>query len=136
MSGGSLSYFYAELEDHCQDLGDKELDELVLDLSRLFKDREWYLSSDTCVGHWNEARDAFKDKWFTQHGRQERIEKYIADFEDEIRKTFGISDRYCRTCKHWTETEYGGEYVRCEFHKNCLMHRSESCDKWEKRENV
>lgn len=136
MSGGSLNYFYAELEDHCQDLGDKELNELVLDLSRLFKDREWYLSSDTGIGQWNEARDAFKDKWFTQHGRQERIEKYIADFEDEVRKTFGISDRYCRTCKHWTKTEYDGRYVRCEFHKNCLMHRSESCDKWEKRENI
>ena len=76
MSGGSLGYFYNDLESHIGDFGDKELDELVKDLAKLFHDREWYLSSDTGEGAWNESRDRFKEKWFTAYGRQERIEKY------------------------------------------------------------
>ena len=79
MSGGSLNYFYCQLQDHVGDFGDKELDELVKDLAELFHDREWYLSADYGEGSWNEARDAFKAKWFTDHGRQERIEKYLSD---------------------------------------------------------
>ena len=91
MSGGSLNYFYCQLQDHVGDFGDKELDELVSDLAELFHDREWYLSADTGRGSWEEARDAFKKKWFTKLGRQERIEKYLADFTEEIRRSFGIS---------------------------------------------
>jgi hypothetical protein len=135
MSGGSLDYFYAMLEDHVGDFGNKELDELVSDLAELFHDREWYLSSDTGVGQWNEARDAFKAKWFKEGARQERIEKYLAEFSNEIRMTFGISDRYCKTWKHWSpETEYDGEYSKCDYHECCLIHRSETCGKWEPKE--
>ena len=135
MSGGSLNYFYTYLEEHVGDFGDKELDELVSDLAELFKDREWYLSSDTGVGQWNEARDAFKAKWFKEGARQERIEKYLAQYYDEIRKSFGISDRYCKTCKHWSpETKYEGKYSKCDFREHCVMHRSESCEKWEPKE--
>ena len=133
MSGGSLNYFYSTLEDHVGDFGDKELDELVSDLAELFHDREWYLSADTGVGQWNEARDAFKAKWFKEGARQERINKYLAEFTEEIRRQFGISEKYCKNCKRWTDTEYDGMYVRCELHKSCLMHRSDSCAKWESR---
>lgn len=136
MSGGSLNYFYNQLEDHIGDFGDKELDNLVADLSELFHDREWYLSADTGIGDWNEARDAFKEKWFTEHGRQERIEKYLAEFNEEVRQTFGMSKRCCKNCKHWSDkTEYDGKYSRCEFVKGCLMHRSESCGKFEEKEH-
>ena len=38
MSGGSLNYFYGQLEEHIGDFGDKELDELVKDLAELFHD--------------------------------------------------------------------------------------------------
>ena len=44
MSGGSLDYFYSQLNDHVGDFKDRELDELVSDLAELFHDREWYLS--------------------------------------------------------------------------------------------
>ncbi len=136
MSGGSLDYFYCILQEHENDFGDKELNELVHDLAELFHDREWYLSADTGVGDWNEARDAFKEKWFTEHGRRERIEKYLAEFTEEVRQTFGMSKRYCKNCKHWSEkTEYGGMYSRCEFVKGALCHRSESCDKFEEKDN-
>ena len=82
MSGGSLNYFYCNLQDHIGDFGDKELDDLVADLAELFHEREWYLSCDSGKGDWVEARDAFKNKWFTKIGRQKRIEKYLKEFEN------------------------------------------------------
>jgi len=132
MSGGSLNYFYCMLQDHVGDFGDKELDELVKDLAELFHDREWYLSADTGHGDWIEARDAFKEKWFTKHGRQKRIEKYLDEICKEVRETFGMSIDRCMTCKHWErESEY---YGRCEYINGCLMHRSESCERYQKGE--
>jgi hypothetical protein len=133
MSGGSLDYFYCQLQDHDHDFGDKELDELVSDLAELFHDREWFLSADTCEGEWNEARDAFKAKWFTEHGRQERIEKYLAEVGDEVRKMFGMDAKYCKNCRRWT-AEKTGKYGRCAIVKGCLMHRSDTCEKWEAKE--
>lgn len=134
MSGGRLGYFYDVLEEHVGDFGDKELDELVADLATLFHDREWFLSGDTCEGDWRESRDAFKEKWFTQHGRQERVEKYLSDIAEEVRRTFGISEVYCKNCKHWTQEPKSERYGRCEFVKGCLLHRSESCERYEARE--
>ena len=133
MSGGSLNYFYCQLQDHASDFGDKELDELVADLAKLFHDREWFLSCDTCEGDWNEARDNFKKKWFTEHGRQDRIEKYLADISEDVRRQFGMSERYCKNCRRWT-AENTGKYGRCTIVKGCLMHRSETCEKWEAKE--
>ena len=130
MSGGSLDYFYGYLEDHVGDFADKELDDLVKDLAKLFHDREWFLSGDCGEGDWNEARDNFKAKWFTEHGRQERIEKYLKEFGDEIRVTFGMKTDYCQTCKHWTAGS-DSKYGKCEFEHYCLMHRSESCERYE-----
>ena len=129
MSGGSLNYFYGQLEDHVGDFGDKELDELVKDLAELFHDREWYLSCDYGIGTWNEARDAFKEKWFTKHGRQERIEKYLVEFTNEVRESFGLVKGRCKNCKHWKRrTDYYGD---CEYIKGCSKHRSDSCERYE-----
>lgn len=133
MSGGSLNYFYSYLEEHIGDFGDKELDELVKDLAELFHDREWFLSADTGEGDWIEARDAFKAKWFTEHGRQERIEKYLEEFADEVRETFGMKTERCQTCRHWEKPPDDRKYGRCKHQKTCLMHRSESCEKHERR---
>lgn len=136
MSGGSLNYFYAELENHVGDFEDRELDELVKDMAKLFHDREWYLSSDTCEGDWNEARDAFKQKWFSEGVRAERIEKYLSDIKDDLLKSFGIYNKYCQNCKHWTKSdEEDFPYGKCDFEKSCLMHRSETCDKYQEKRN-
>ena len=133
MSGGSLNYFYSMLQDHIGDFGDKELDDLVKDLAELFHDREWYLSADTGEGDWNEARDAFKAKWFTETARRERIEKYLAEIAESVRKSFGISERYCKNCKHWSiEAGYDQKYGRCDLEGCRLNHRSDSCEKWER----
>ena len=134
MSGGSLNYFYCQLQDHEHDLGDKELDELVKDLAGLFHEREWFLSGDTGEGSWNEERDNFKKKWFTKEGRMKRIDRYLADTVEEIKKSLGISERYCKNCLHWTEKDGAYEkYGSCDFEERCLMHSFESCDKWEKK---
>lgn len=131
MSGGSLNYFYCQIQDHAGDFGDKELDELVNDLAELFHDREWYLSSDTGIGDWNEARDSFKEKWFTKHGRQKRIEKYLAELSEEVRRSLGISKKYCKNCAHWSKVKDGKCYGRCKYEEHCLMHRSKSCERFE-----
>lgn len=135
MSGGSLNYFYCDMESHIGDFEDRELDDLVRDLAQLFHDREWYLSSDTGRGSWNESRDAFKKKWFTEHGRQERIEKYLADIRNDVLESFGLSDRYCINCSHWTlDNRYKDEkYGNCDITKGCLMHRKEKCEKFQRR---
>lgn len=135
MSGGSLNYFYCELGGHVGDFGDKELDELVSDLAELFHAREWFLSSDTGPGDWEEARDKFKKKWFTKIGRQQRIEKYLADFTEEIRRCFGISEKYCETCGRWTEHK-DSRYGDCALEKGHLFHRREFCDKWERKDGT
>jgi hypothetical protein len=134
MSGGSLDYFYCALKDHVGDFRDKELDDLVSDLAQLFHDREWYLSGDTGAGKWNEARDTFKKKWFSESARRERIEKYLADFTEEIRQSFGISERYCENCAHWTRDKNATKYGDCSEEKRCRFHEKDTCGKWEKRE--
>ena len=134
MSGGSLDYFFSRLEEHAGDFQDRELDDLVRDLAKLFHDREWYLSGDTCEGKWNEARDAFKKKWLTDIGRQERIEKYFDDIKREMMECLGVYDKYCKKCKHWTpEKDDDGTYGECDLRSGCLMHRSTSCEKFEYR---
>jgi len=136
MSGGHLNYFFSSLEDHIGDFGDKELDNLVADLAELFHAREWFLSGDTGAGEWAEARDAFKEKWFTAQGQRERIEKYLVEITDEIRKSFGISRRYCWNCQHWRQDtrETYERYGSCPFHKRVLMHRSECCERFALKE--
>ncbi len=139
MSGGSLNYFYSDLEYHAEDFNDIELNELVKDLATLFHDREWFLSSDTGEGEWNEARDAFKKKWFgpdIQKLRMELIAKYLDEIRENLMKQFGVSERYCRNCGHWTQDERENyeKYGNCDVTKGCLMHRSESCEKFVKGE--
>lgn len=130
MSGGSLNYFSFSLEEHVGDFGDKELDELVKDMANLFYSRELYLSGDTCEGEWREARDAFKAKWFTEHGRQERIEQYLDEIHREVRESFCMAENLCKNCAHWTPSEDVAKYGRCDFEKRCLTHRSGSCERF------
>lgn len=137
MSGGSLNYFYIGLEEHIGDFGDKELDDLVKDLSTLFYEREWYLSGDTNVGDWNEASDAFKKKWFTNEGRESRIKEYFDSCVNDMRRLVGIYNR-CGKCSHWFPKEdKDGVYGRCDIESRCLMHRSENaCENYNERQEV
>lgn len=133
MSGGSLNYFYCQLEDHIGDFNDKELDELVKDLAQLFHDKEWCLSGDTGEGEWNEARDNFKKKWFTNIGRQQRVEQAFDEAKKELLQSFGLENHYCKDCKHWTKED--NTYGRCKFAKGYSNHRCDTCEKWEEKDN-
>lgn len=136
MSGGHLNYFYSDLEDHVGDFGDMELDDLVKDLANLFYEREWFLSGDTCEGRWNEARDAFKKKWFTSAGRRDRIVKYLDSLKENVLHSLGLSNKYCQNCSHWTASkEDDFPYGDCDITNGCLMHRSETCDKYQEKRN-
>lgn len=132
MSGGSLDYFYTQLNDHIGDFKDKELDELVEDLAQLFHDREWYLSGDYGEGSWNEARDNFKQKWFSDGARAERIDKYLGEVRAELLQSFGVDHKYCKDCKHWSKKSE--TYGKCEFADGYLNHKCDTCDKWENKE--
>lgn len=132
MSGGSLDYFYNRLEEHIGDFNDKELDELVKDLAQLFHDREWYLSADYGEGNWNESRDKFKEKWFSEGAREERINKYLEEIKQELLCSFGVDKRYCKNCKHWAQKS--DTYGKCEFANGYLNHWCDYCDGWESKE--
>ena len=132
MSGGSLNYFYSQLEDHDQDFDDKELNDLVTDLAELFHDREWYLSGDYGIGNWREAKEKFKKKWFSETGREERIRQYLQEFYVEVSEMLCQNKAYCKTCMHWTPNE-DSVYGRCEYEKFSDMHRYESCKKYEEK---
>ena len=131
MSGGHLDYFYDDLRDHVGDFDDKELDDLVRDLSDLFKAREWFLSSDTSEGSWNEARDNFKAKWFKEGARKERIVKYLDEIKAEVLHSLGVSDDYCMNCSHWTQD--GEAYGDCDINPHMSMHKKEHCGRFERK---
>lgn len=132
MSGGSLNYFCYQLEEHVGDFGDRELDELVKDLAELFHDREWCLSGDTGEGEWREARDKFKEKWFTEYGRKDRIDQYLKQLASELFDSFGFG-AYCKDCVEWTPQHDGSRYGNCNLHDNYLLHRGDNCENFERR---
>ena len=132
MSGGSLGYFFGELQQHIGDFDDKELDDLTKDLADLFYSREWFLSGDTCEGEWNQKRDAFKKKWFTSDGRIERVEEYLKEIERKVLDSFGFG-KYCGSCKNWTRNDRVKKYGDCKLKNNCLWHECDSaCEFFER----
>ena len=131
MSGGSLGYFFGDLQSHVGDFEDKELDDLTEDLAELFHEREWFLSSDISEGEWNLARDNFKKKWFTNIGRQERIQKYLDAVKQEVMRSFGFG-QYCGDCVNWIRCESPKKYGKCKLKNTCLIHEGENaCEKFE-----
>lgn len=65
MSGGSFNYKYTDLEyTYAGQIGDMELNEMIVDLSDLLHDLEWYVSGDYNEETYRECVQAFKDKWF------------------------------------------------------------------------
>ena len=134
MSGGSMNYFYSTLEGYENRLDDVELNDLVHDLAKVFHDKEWADSGDTCEGSYNKTVKKFKDKWFTPEGRDERRTKYIDAIAGELKRSFGVGD-YCKDCRNWSiEAGYDGEYGRCKHESTCVIHGyEEPCEKFERR---
>ena len=131
MSGGSLNYFYASLEDHVGDFRDKELDDLVKDLADLFYALEWCESGDTCDGDYREAKDKFKAKWFGKGSRKKRIEKYLEEIKADVMAQFCEDDRKCMNCNHWKLHDKSEKYGDCDLQSGRSWHRSEVCKMWD-----
>lgn len=123
MSGGSLNYFYSNLEEYEDVLGDRELNDLVKDLVKVFHDREWYDSGDISKGEYNETVKKFKEKWFTESGKDIRYRTYIDEAVEELRRDLNVDRHYCCECEHWTPKS--DLYGKCEFKDSCLTHQYE-----------
>lgn len=130
MSGGSMDYFYCRLEEYSNVLGDKELNDLVKDLVKVFHDKEWFDSCDYSEGDYNKTVAEFKAKWFGRSD-EERIKSIVNNKVKEIYQTLGIGC-YCKDCKHWKAES--DTYGRCKENRR-LTHRYEfCCNDWEKVE--
>ena len=77
-----------------------------------------------------------KKKWFTDVGRQKRVEQAFDSAKNELLQSFGFENKYCKDCKHWkAEPKSESGYGKCKLHTSCLMHRCETCEKWEEKNN-
>lgn len=133
MSGGSMDYLYGRIEDHADELEDKELSDLARDLATVFHDAEWYHSGDTCQGTYRESVQKFKEKWFNTP-RIERLDKYAEEIKNkavtEILELYG-NYKTCNKCLHWKDKEQYAQYGSCDLHEHCLWHRSDLCDQYD-----
>ena len=85
MSGGYMDYAYNRIYDMAEDyVDDKEIKELMKDLSELMHDLEWWKSGDYSKGQYEESLADFKKKWFGE-SRDERLLKYIEESFDEMK---------------------------------------------------
>ena len=144
MSGGRFDYQdeYAKCAIFgCSDkpvdvFKDREISEIVWDVFRLIHAYDWYASGDTSEGSWNKAVKDFKNKWFTDKGKDERYNKYIEDSARELRRVLGLEEKYCFMCDRFTENK-SSEYGDCEHKKSCLVHKWDgACDLYKDKDSL
>lgn len=137
MSGGSMNYFYSTLAEYANVLGDRELNDLVHDLVKVFHDKEWWDSADIGEGSYNKTVNEFKDKWFTAAGALRRYDDYINEAITQLRRELRIDRRYCHDCAKWKkakESGYYSEYGKCPRYTTCMVHGYETpCEEFEER---
>ena len=86
MSGGSHNYIAYKINDElCNQMHDKELDDMMRDISDLAHDLEWYDSGDIGREDYLETVKAFKKKWFGSD-REERLRGYIDESINKLRR--------------------------------------------------
>jgi hypothetical protein len=74
MSGGSFDYEYSRVEQiYSGRMEDPELNEMIVDLSKLLKELEWWKSDDTSEEDYRKEVAKFKDKWFGKRDENLRI---------------------------------------------------------------
>lgn len=84
MSGGSMGYLYAQMQEEADMLEDREIIDLFRDLAKLTHDCEWYHSSDICREDYIKTVREFKEKWF-KGNREERLKGYVDEIFDRAR---------------------------------------------------
>lgn len=85
MSGGSMDYLCYRVEEVADQMGDRELIELIKDVAELLHDREWYLSGDYGDETWEKCAQKFKRKWFEQP-RKDRLKALIEQTFNEAKR--------------------------------------------------
>lgn len=87
MSGGSHDYICWKIESElCGQMEDDELNDLMIDISKLAHDLEWYHSGDIGQDDYFKTVARFKRKWFGDN-RNKRLAKYITDSNSLHTKT-------------------------------------------------
>lgn len=89
MSGGSFGYMYNEFKEmYAGEMKDKDLDELVADLSQVLHDLEWWQSSDIGEESYRKTVDEFKKKWLSGYDDETngRIERFKNNLLQTIEK--------------------------------------------------
>lgn len=93
MSGGSFGYIYHQLECASNLTSDKEISDLLHDLSEVLHDEEWYDCGDIREEKYLETLTKFKNKWF-KGNREERLKSYIdkelANVKDDLYSVIGV----------------------------------------------
>lgn len=85
MSGGALDYISYEIDRYLVGkMEDRELNDLMVDISELAHELEWYYSGDTNKSDYVETVNKFKAKWF-KGSRNERLKSYIDQAINETR---------------------------------------------------
>lgn len=85
MSGGSMNYVYARICEAAYYVHDKEIKELLKDLSELMHDLEWYESGDYGKDTYLKSLAEFKKKWF-KDDRTERLKSYIDESLKDVKE--------------------------------------------------
>lgn len=80
-----MNYIYHQLIEAAYMTCDAEIKDLLLDLSKVLHDEEWYKSSDYNSETYQKTLQEFKCKWFGQP-RRDRLQKYIDEAIENQRK--------------------------------------------------
>lgn len=93
MSGGSMNYLYMTIIDSCVGrMEDKILDALMLDLSEVIHDLEWWGSGDIGEEDYRETVRKFKSKWLSKNNSV--CEKIIEQECDKLKSELLESLKY------------------------------------------
>lgn len=79
-----MDYICYRVDEIADMVEDKEIADLLHDLSDLLHDEEWYKSGDTGRNDYLKSLRKFKKKWF-KGSRNERLEKYLRTELDRLK---------------------------------------------------
>lgn len=129
MSGGSMDYLCYKLDEYADFFKDREIVELVKDLSKVAHDCEWCIDGDIGPGTYKKTLVEFKEKWFNS-SREERLKGLIEDIinkaKEECFTLIGV-ENFCKDCESFIVDDKS-DYGNCKFKTSCLMHKYENCE--------
>ena len=85
MSGGTMNYICYKIEECADYVDDKEIKDLIKDMSKLMHDLEWYESGDYGKLEYEATLSEFKAKWFGEN-RNKRLKEYLNSTLDDMKR--------------------------------------------------